>query len=361
MKRIISLILAFIMLISFAACDEDTKKDRDDKDKDKDKTSKTTEIEEETEPEAATFRGKIDTMDANSYFILAVNEDGGAVYTGGTDFTGNINLEAWKNIVKVSVGGNHFAAISSEGKAYAAGYAKGNRCLVQDWTDIVDIYAGFEVTVGVKSDGTVVSTAAQSAFEGWKDIVSLTGLGDTIYGLSKNGDVYAPNKKAPIMTDVKSIHCNVYFPLFIKNDGTVVGNDPEYSHYYSGIENWTGVKDIAMNHTNLSAGLMEDGTVKLIGKENTVSQCDVSGWTDIVAVAVGDYHVVGLRSDGTVVATGTNGYGQCDVSEWRDVVAIWANNVVTIGLRENGKVVVAGRFMGEKNETYKWSGIKTDK
>ena len=30
-------------------------------------------------------------------------------------------------------------------------------------------------------------------------------------------------------------------------------------------------------------------------------------------------HTVGLRSDGTVVATGWNEYGQCNVSDWTDI------------------------------------------
>lgn len=33
-------------------------------------------------------------------------------------------------------------------------------------------------------------------------------------------------------------------------------------------------------------------------------------------ISTGDYHTVGVKSDGTVVATGDNEYGQCDVSDW---------------------------------------------
>ncbi len=36
----------------------------------------------------------------------------------------------------------------------------------------------------------------------------------------------------------------------------------------------------------------------------------------VAAIAAGDYHTVGLMADGTVVATGHNGYDQCDVNNW---------------------------------------------
>ena len=66
------------------------------------------------------------------------------------------------------------------------------------------------------------------------------------------------------------------------------------------------------NHT---VGLKADGTVVATG-DNEDGKCDVSGWKDIIAISAGDSHTVGLKKDGTVVATGYNKYGQCDVSDW---------------------------------------------
>ena len=37
------------------------------------------------------------------------------------------------------------------------------------------------------------------------------------------------------------------------------------------------------------------------------------GWTDIVTLAAGDEHLVGLRADGTLVSVGVNDDGQCSV------------------------------------------------
>ncbi len=83
-----------------------------------------------------------------------------------------------------------------------------------------------------------------------------------------------------------------------------------------------------------TVGLKADGTVVAVGS-NGRGQCDVDGWTDIVAVSAGDFHTVGLKADGTVVAVGYNGYGQCDVDGWTDIVAVSAG--VLHGGPESGR------------------------
>ena len=70
--------------------------------------------------------------------------------------------------------------------------------------------------------------------------------------------------------------------------------------------------------------------------------CEVSQWENIVAVAAGGTHTVGLRADGTVIATGGNDYGQCNVGGWTDIVAIDAGRFHTVGLRADGNVVATG-------------------
>ena len=67
-----------------------------------------------------------------------------------------------------------------------------------------------------------------------------------------------------------------------------------------------------------TVGLKSDGTVVAVG-DNSSGQCDVSDWSDIVAISAGGHFTVGLKSDGTVVAVGSNKYGQCDVGNWTDI------------------------------------------
>lgn len=63
-------------------------------------------------------------------------------------------------------------------------------------------------------------------------------------------------------------------------------------------------------------GLKSDGTVVATGR-NIVNQCAISKWLKIIAIAAGADHIVGLRFDGTAVATGYNVDGQCEVANWK--------------------------------------------
>jgi alpha-tubulin suppressor-like RCC1 family protein len=84
----------------------------------------------------------------------------------------------------------------------------------------------------------------------------------------------------------------------------------------------------------------------------------VDTWTDIVAISAGGLHTVGLKADGTVVATGNNDEGQCNVSYWTDIVAIAAGSNHTLGLKADGTVVVAGDKRSEKCNVSDWTDIK---
>ena len=112
---------------------------------------------------------------------------------------------------------------------------------------------------------------------------------------------------------------------------------------------------VGSSHT---VGLKSDGTVVAVGS-NSYGQCDVSGWTDIVAVSAGNNHTVGLKSDGTVVATGRNYDGQCDVTGWTDIVAVAAGDVHTIGLKSDGTVVATGDNYFGQCDVSGWTDIVT--
>lgn len=72
-------------------------------------------------------------------------------------------------------------------------------------------------------------------------------------------------------------------------------------------------------------------------------------------------HIVGLRSDGTAVAAGSNYYRQCDVSGWTDVVAVstdfgyYIGRGFTLGLKSDGTVLMVGDTSDGKN---RWASLR---
>src|SRR4030042_371987 len=94
-----------------------------------------------------------------------------------------------------------------------------------------------------------------------------------------------------------------------------------------------------------TVGLESDGSAVAVGI-NDDGQCDVGNWTDITRVAAGAYHTVGLKSDGTVVAAGCAGesghYGQCDVGNWTGIIQVAAGNYHTVGVKSDGTVLAVG-------------------
>ena len=87
--------------------------------------------------------------------------------------------------------------------------------------------------------------------------------------------------------------------------------------------------------------LKNDGTVIASGA-NDDGRCNVSDWKDIVQVAAANGQTFGLRIDGTVLAIGNNEDNQCDVSDWKNVVKVYAGDFHTVGLKVDGTVVATG-------------------
>ena len=125
----------------------------------------------------------------------------------------------------------------------------------------------------------------------------------------------------------------------LKTDGTVVAVGSN-SCGQCDVSSWTDIVAVAAG-SHHTVGLKADGTVVAVG-DNERGQCAVSGWRDIVAVAAGSFHTVGLKADGTVAAVGMMQFGQCDVSGWTDIVAVSAGRRHTVGLKADGTVVAVG-------------------
>ena len=119
---------------------------------------------------------------------------------------------------------------------------------------------------------------------------------------------------------------------------------------------WRNIEQVAVGYDHI-IGLKSDGTVVAVG-DDSYEQCDVEDWRGIELVSTGMYHTVGLKSGGTVVATGANNHGQCDVGNWRDIVDISVGNSYTVGLKSDGTVVATGSNQYGQCNVDEWTDIK---
>jgi alpha-tubulin suppressor-like RCC1 family protein len=177
--------------------------------------------------------------------------------------------------------------------------------------DIVQVSAGYDHTVGLKADGTVVAVGRDVKWQcrvgGWTDIVQVSAGYDHTVGL--------------------------------KSDGTVIAVGANWwGECYVG--DWTDIVQASVGYGH-TVGLRPDGTVVAMGL-NRNGQCDVANWTDIIQVSAGWDHTVGVKSARTVVAVGESCGGQCDVGNWTDIVQVAAGDGHTVGLESDGSVVAAG-------------------
>ena len=112
-----------------------------------------------------------------------------------------------------------------------------------------------------------------------------------------------------------------------------------------------GVLAVGFYHT---VGLRPDGSVAACG-DNSFGQCDVGALHDVSAVAAGAYHTVALHADGTVSAVGRGSEGQCDTAAWRHVAAVAASDYATFGLTTGGELLCAGFY--DYREPESWGGL----
>lgn len=218
------------------------------------------------------------------------------------------------------------------------------------WTDIVSVVYDYPNFVGLRSDGTIVTTDPENetyqVMGAWKNIVSIyCDYDHGILGLRADGKVFCTDEEFPVtqwegIVQLASGSGGVYG---LKEDGTVVAPGSAI-----GLSGWTDVTQL-VSGTGFLAGLRRDGTVLLTsvwGDSETDSmkqqKKEVSGWKNIVKLSAYN-ELMALRSDGTVLVTTAQMIDSSDAdasfSRWKNVVDIDQYGARFMGLRSDGTVL----------------------
>ena len=264
----------------------------------------------------------------------------------------------------VSSGTRQTAGIKSDGTVCYSGCYQEIEPVLDSWTDIAAVSAGSWHTVGLKSDGTVVSAGSKDEDSGnvmgWTDIVAVSAGWDHTVGLKADGTaVYAgPGLNAHGVADWQDIR----LPLGERKELGKTENKKTEDKKPESAELSLSIDNALLNETTLSTyrtntvGLRSDGTVVAAGS-NEDGECDVSDWRDIIAVSTGNGCIFGLKANGTVIAIGNNLDEQCEVSNWTNIVAVSAGQWHTVGLRADGTVVAVGSTIDGQCSVSGWRDI----
>lgn len=235
------------------------------------------------------------------------------------------------------------------------------------------ISAGYGLNSALKADGTVVAAGENGESQvttatGWTGVkaVEQHGYGENLYAILDDGTAVGAGDDGnsqisgiSTWTDLTQIAGGANwmegFVCALKSDGTVEHAGFDYGQ--SDAEAWTDVVQIACGVGHV-VGLKSDGTVVAAGLNNYSQVSGVSSWADVVQVSAGHYHTVGVKSDGTVVGCGWDSQSQATgMSAWTGIDAVAAGYQHTLGLKSDGTVVVAGsNSSGESNVTG-WTDI----
>ena len=273
------------------------------------------------------------SWDSPSFGVVALRSDGTIV----TDNMGDSDLtdeelravESWKDIIQISSCSGTLAALRADGTVLAVGNDESGQCRVEDWRNVTCIVCTVARTFGLLADGTVVCTGGESA------------------------DRYFVPFDASAWTGVKKLICAFCsqgeYLLGLMDDGTVMDICVTYDDSWSEVGRYNGWSGKPENIAEISSSgwlhtaLRTDGTVICKGTDRELLEDGLSGWADIVQVCSGDTAVVGLCSDGTVVAVPLpEEEPYTEILRWTGIKRLYMGTYNTvIGLRADGTLKVA--------------------
>ena len=300
---------------------------------------------------------------ASSWFMLFGLKSDGTVlsmkrFDNGED---NTNTKKWKDIIMLATMFDLVFGLKANGTIISAGVANWNEIAQQKWTGITSLLSTNRHLLGVKKDGSCVALGAKEyghnrlcdieLSDGWHDVVSITTIGDGLYGLRKDGTVVGAcceDKYVRKWTNIRSLYAadgEVLVGLTKSGDVVTLGL---LKGALNEVAQWHEIVSLNPNSSS-TYGVKSDGTVIFAG---TIRDCyeQTKNWTDIISLATSTgYELVGLKKDGALIVAGVE--KKCDknmLAHLKNVVSFYFyDNTQIIALTANGTVCKADIVFGK--------------
>ncbi len=240
--------------------------------------------------------------------------------------------------------------------------------VIASWTGVQQLATdGFALVAGLKADGSVLTAAlTEENLEMkryWdeqcasKDVRELTTCGWGLLALRKNGTVigmYDDQKWA----NIESLYVASDSMFGLRKDGTVAAGIEMGDPRIREVSTWTNIAALGFDCTGwaryVPVGLCRNGTIRAVTRDyddkSPYGAWNFTGWSDVVKLYSGTNFTIGIRSDHTVLVTGGE-FGALDyldeIARWTDIQAIYAaasdsEEDHIVGLKTDGTLVAAG-------------------
>ena len=202
-----------------------------------------------------------------------------------------------------------------------------NRSEISGWTGIRELACCKHMLVGLKTDGTAVAVIRDERAGIFLEQVSM-------------------------WSDVREVVNGYRYVAGIRADGTVVmaGEEPGYLEEYSFFDNlaeWTDVVKLEIGVCaagEYAAALRSDGTIVYEGIYDVGWSGPSDHFTDF---ACSGWMLIAVREDGGVSANGEDSLGAAFFLDWKDIKQVECGDTEAIGLRKDG-TILATRESREK-------------
>lgn len=291
----------------------------------------------------ARYWSDIVQIEMSSYSLLGLAKNGKVecIPTFG-NFDG-FYTDEWDNVIHLLVGDDIAEEVAfglrKDGVVLITGNDAQNYETAKTWTDIKQIAYGDGILLGLKNDGTVVNAGKYKDrynVSTWANICSIYATTCCVWGVCTDGtvvaDYYSGTKYAS--WDVEKWKEIVTLDFYGLNDEVVIGTQKNGTKKVASINGkkyeergeLIDTADIAVGD-NFVLGLKVDGTVKSLEygvsmldyyAEDNSNQTPIYEWSDIVKIYTFNDSAFGIKSDGTVVAAGSDvEYDDIDVTGWK--------------------------------------------
>ncbi|MBR5302368.1 MAG: hypothetical protein IKU38_06005 [Clostridia bacterium] len=286
-----------------------------------------------------------------------------------------------------------------KGKNTADGWIRSDmlRFVSEEFTDMAYVQAGDHYVTGIRRDGSAAIMGDDmphmpciDAVRTWQDVKKITSSTCAAYAITNTGWVMSKGRNNEYGT-WQAADISGREPVLLDEDGCIMeatwgakeslsGWMPQEARWmqfakvieidrivYGGLtrdgqivwfkeESAFGGKFVQGPYTDIDmyfyhvAALRADGRVETAIRANAWADdavtraCVTDHWQNVVQVAAGEAHTLGLKQDGTVYYAGADHRHREQVESWTDIAQIAAGNGYSIALKKDGSIVMAGAY-----------------